>query len=284
MNLLERFKNHSHGASQSRVTGRVSYATSPLLASKTPPWRSKFVVICIGVAFCALLGRAAYVQIINDDFYQKQGENRYTRTLTLPASRGRIVDRNGQILASSVPAPSIWAAPKDITADREAKTRLAQALNMSATELDKKLQENANFVWLRRQVDEPVAEKVKELKIKGIHQVQEYKRQYPEGEATAHLVGFTNMEDKGQEGTELAYQKSLSGKDGSRRVIKDRLGQIVEDLGESSDPLDGKEVDLSIDSKIQFFAYQRLRDAVKANKAPNKQVAERVTTSRVTYA
>lgn len=245
----------------------VRYATNPLLASKTPPWRSKFLVACIGLSFCVLLGRAAYVQIIGSDFFQRQGESRYARTLELPANRGRILDRNGLILASSVPAPSIWAIPKDFDADRGQRRELARLLGMTAAELDKRLGDNPNFVWLRRQIDEDVAERVKALGLKGVHQVKEYKRRYPEGEAVAHVVGFTDIEDRGQEGVELAFQQELAGRHGQRRVIRDRLGRIVEDIGESVAPVDGRDIQLSIDSKIQFFAYQRLRDAVAEHRA-----------------
>lgn len=253
-----------HRGASSRT---VMYATSPLLAAKTPPWRSKFLVACLGLGFCVLLGRAVYIQLIGTDFYQRQGEIRYARTLTLPANRGRIIDRNGLILATSVPAPSIWAIPKDLEAGRAEKRELARLLGMTVAELERRLGDNPNFVWLKRQVDESVAEQVKKLGVKGVHQVREYKRKYPEGEAAAHVVGFTNVEDRGQEGIELAFQNELAGRDGTRRVIKDRLGRVVEDLGESVNPVDGRDIELSIDSKVQFFAYQRLRDAVAQHKA-----------------
>ncbi|CAN5538607.1 penicillin-binding protein 2 [soil metagenome] len=245
----------------------VMYSTSPLLASPTPPWRSKFLVALVGIGFLALIGRAVYIQIIGTDFYIKQGENRYARTLDLQANRGRITDRNGLILASSVPAPSLWAIPKDFDADKPARRNLAKLLGMTPQELDAKLESSPNFVWLRRQVDEQQAKEVLALKMKGIHQVREYKRNYPEGEAAAQVVGFTNVEDRGQEGIELQFQKDLAGRDGSRRVIKDRLGRVVEDIGEGLAPVDGRDIELSIDSKVQFFAYQRVRDAVIANKA-----------------
>jgi cell division protein FtsI (penicillin-binding protein 3) len=245
----------------------VRYSTSPLLASRTPPWRSKFLVALVGLSFCVLLGRAAYVQIVGSAFFLKQGEIRYGRTLELPASRGRIVDRNGLILASSVPAPSIWAIPKDLEGDAAQRARLARLLGMSPAELAARLDDNPNFVWLRRQVEEPVAKEVLALGIKGIHQVREYKRKYPEGEAAAHVVGFTNVEDRGQEGVELAFQQELAGRDGARRVIKDRLGRVVEDVGDSVAPVDGRDIELAVDSKVQFFAYQRIRDAVAEHKA-----------------
>ena len=253
---------------QAGATSRsVRYATSPLLAAKTPPWRSKLLVVGIGLGFCLLVGRALYIQVLGTDFYLKQGESRYARTLELPANRGRIIDRTGLLLASSVPAPSIWALPKDLDANKTQLRALAKLLAMTPVELDRRLGENQNFVWLRRQVDESVAAQVKQLGIKGVYQLQEYKRKYPEGEAAAHVVGFTNVEDKGQEGVELAFQKELAGRDGTRRVIKDRLGRVLEDIGESAPPVDGQDIDLSIDSKVQFFAYQRIRDAVTENQA-----------------
>ena len=246
----------------------VQYTSSPLLASKTPVWRSKFVVAAIALAFAGLAGRAAYVQVLGNEFFQKQGEVRFARTLELPANRGRILDRNGLILASSVPAPSIWAIPEDINASKEQLTELARLLALPLADLNKKLaDEDKNFVWLKRQVDDDVAQKITALGIKGIYQRKEYKRQYPEGETIAHVVGFTNIEDRGQEGMELAFNKELGGRPGSRRVIKDRLGRVVEDTREQVPPVDGKDLQLSIDSKMQFVAYQKLRDAVIANKA-----------------
>ncbi|AMO24252.1 penicillin-binding protein 2 [Ramlibacter solisilvae] len=246
----------------------VAYTSSPLLASRTPVWRSKFIVAAIALGFVGLAGRAAWVQVFGNAFFQKQGEVRFARTLELPANRGRVLDRNGLLLATSVPAPSIWAAPDDMERDRAKLAKLARLLEMPLPELEKKLgDEDRTFVWLKRQVDESVAQQVAALQIKGVFQRKEYKRQYPEGEAAAHVVGFTNVEDRGQEGVELAFEKELAGRAGSRRVIKDRLGHIVEDVGEQVPPVDGRDLQLSIDSKIQFFAYQKLRDTVIENKA-----------------
>ena len=257
-------------AAKARPVGSVrsvNYSTSPLLAAPTPPWRSKLLVALVGLGFALLLGRAVYVQILDAPFFLKQGEIRYAHTIELPANRGRIVDRNGLILAASVPAPSIWAIPKDLEGDAASRARLATLLGMTSVALESRLDENPNFVWLRRQVDDPVAKSVRDLGIKGIHEVREYRRKYPEGEAAAHVVGFTNVEERGQEGVELAFEKELAGKDGTRRVIKDRLGRVVEDVGDSVAPLAGEDIGLAIDSKVQFFAYQRIRDAVAANKA-----------------
>ena len=246
----------------------IQYTASPLLASRTPVWRSKFVVGAIALAFCGLAARAAYIQVVANDFFQRQGEVRFARTLELPANRGRILDRNGLILASSVAAPSIWAIPEDVEISKPQQKQLAKLLEMPENELAKKLEnDDKSFVWLRRQVEEPVAKEIAALNIKGIYQRKEYKREYPEGESAVHVVGFTNVEDQGQEGVELTFNKQLAGKSGSRRVIKDRLGRVVEDVGDQIPPASGKDLQLSIDSKVQFFAYQKLRDAVLENKA-----------------
>ncbi|WP_066267009.1 peptidoglycan D,D-transpeptidase FtsI family protein [Hydrogenophaga palleronii] len=246
----------------------INYSASPLLASRTPVWRSKFIVAALAVAFAGLAGRAAYVQVIGNDFFQRQGEVRFARTLELPANRGRVLDRNGLILASSVVAQSIWAIPEDVDRADPNLRQLAKLLEMPLADLRKRLSaEDKTFVWVKRQVDEPVAKEIAALGIKGIYQRREYKRQYPEGEAAAHVVGFTNVEDIGQEGVELAFNKQLAGKSGSRRVIKDRLGRVVEDVRDVVPPVDGPDLQLSIDSKVQYFAYQKLKDAVLLHKA-----------------
>ena len=246
----------------------VQYTTSPLLASKTPIWRSQFIVAVIAAGFLGLVARAAYVQVIDNAFFKRQGAVRFVRTLDLPANRGRILDRNGNILASSVPVPSIWANPEDIERDPAKLKALAKLLGMSSADLDKKLQdEDKTFVWLKRQVDESVAKDIAALKIKGVYDRKEYKRIYPEGESVAHVVGFTNVENLGQEGVELTFNKDLGGKAGSRRVIKDRLGRVVEDIGEMVPPVDGQDLQLSIDSKVQYFAYEKIKESVLNNRA-----------------
>ncbi len=246
----------------------VRYSASPLLAAPTPVWRSKFIVAAIALGFVVLAGRAAYIQVVGNDFYIKQGQVRFARTLELPASRGRIMDRNGLVLAYNVPAPSFWAIPEDVQASPAQLAELARLLEVPLADLKHRLSdEDKTFVWLKRQVDEPVAKQIAALGIKGIYQRAGYKRQYPDGEAAAHVVGFANVENLGQEGVELAFDKQLAGQAGSRRVIKDRFGRVVEDVGEQVPPVDGRDLQLSIDSKVQFFAYQKLRDAVLEHKA-----------------
>jgi cell division protein FtsI (penicillin-binding protein 3) len=250
----------------------VNYATSPLLASKTPPWRSRFIVALLGAAFLVLLGRAVYIQIIGTDFYQKEGEKRFTHTIDVPASRGRVLDRNGLVLATSVPTPSVWALPKDFQADSAQRKQLARLLGLSGAELEERLGRSRNFTWLARQVDDAVWAQVKALDIKGVYQQREYKRKYPEGESAAHVVGFTNVEEAGQEGIELRFDDALHGSDGSRTVLRDRLGRVVDDVGEQIDPVNGRDIQLSVDSKVQFFAYQRVRDAVVEHNAKGGSV------------
>lgn len=223
---------------------------------------------CLALGFGVLAGRAAYIQVIGNDFFQKQGQVRFARTLEMPASRGRILDRNGLILASNVPARSIWAIPEDVDADKASLRKLASLLEMSEQDLARKLQdEDKSFVWIKRQVDESTAKQIDALGIKGIHQRSEYRRQYPEGEFAAHVVGFTDIEGKGIDGIEKAFDQDLSGRAGSRRVIKDRLGRVVESVGDDVPPLDGRDIVLSVDSKAQFFAWQKLRDAVQTHGA-----------------
>ena len=254
------------------MTRSVLYTTSPLLASKTPLWRSKFIVAALALGFVGLGARAAYVQFFGNDFFKRQGLVRFARTMDLPANRGRLLDRNGLILASSVPAASIWAIPDDVDLkDPEVQQKLktlAKLLEMPLPKLLSKLDdEDKTFVWVQRQLDWDVGQKVVALNIKGIYNRKEYKRQYPEGESAAHSVGFTNVEDHGQEGMELAFDKELAGRAGSRRVIKDRLGRVVEGVGDEVPPQDGQDIQLSVDSKVQYYAYQKLKQQVEINKA-----------------
>ena len=246
----------------------VAFSASPVLQVKMPAWRSRVVLFVLFMAFLTLAGRALWLQGMSTDFLQKQGASRYARTLELPATRGKITDRNGQVLASSVPVKAIWAIPDDVQEAPKDKLReLAKLLGMSDAELRKKLDSDRNFVYLKRQVEQDTADKIVKLGIAGIETRKEYKRFYPEGEVMAHVVGFTNVEDTGQDGMELGSQKTLAGVTGSRRVIKDRLGRIVEDIEAVREPHDGKDLTLSIDSKIQYIAFTQLKDAVEKNKA-----------------
>ena len=253
----------------------VDYATSPLLASKTPPWRSRFVVLLVFLAFALLLGRAVHLQIINHDFYQAEGEKRMVYKESLPASRGRILDRNGLPLATSVAMPSVQVDLKLFNAHAVSPAQrksLAKLLAMPLAELNDRLDGTAGTVVLRRHVEEQVWTDIKALDLKGVQQVREFKRRYGEGESAAHVVGFTDTEGKGIDGIELAFEKQLIGQHGQRTVVRDRLGRVIEDVGEQANPVNGNDVMLTIDSKVQFYAWQRLRDAVQLHGAQGGSV------------
>ena len=364
----------------------IRYGSAALLAMRTPVWRSKFIVALLSLGFLGLIGRAVEVQAFGRDgvifgneqqvrgsdgqqvtmrgaALWKEGEKRFLRTLTLPATRGRIYDRKGRLLATSSEARDIAVSPRDVErahakvgelakkldmhesdlrslmadssresvvlrekvdkslaqdvqalkvagvhVEREGKGRsavrrvrlvpqeaqqevqqeaqkiaqLAQLLDMPEKELRAKMaeerevvdkasgtrrMEKSDSVMLRRQVDVQTASKIAELKVPGMQQSVSYKRVYPEGEALTHVVGRTNIDGKGQEGVELAFEEQLAGKPGSQRVRRNKFHEAVEAVGERIPPVDGRDVHLSIDSRIQSFVYQTLRDAVQANKA-----------------
>ena len=253
---------------QSSSVRGVNYATSPLLASKTPNWRSRVLVAAVALGFAGLLLRAAQIQLVKPEYFQKEGQKRYAHSLEVPATRGRVLDRSGQLLATSVPVPSVWAIPKDLQATPAQRRALARLLGMDDQQLNARLASgSASFAWLRRQIDTDTWAQIDKLGIKGVYQSREFRRRYPEGESAAHVVGFTNLEDQGQEGVELAFQRQLQGHNGQRGVVKDRLGRVIEDMGVHTEPADGSDIALSVDAKVQFFAYQRLREAVAEHKA-----------------
>lgn len=244
------------------------YTESPVLQLALQGWRSRTVGLVLMFAFLALVARSFYLQVINNEFLQEKGESRYRRDIEISASRGKIVDRNGDMLAVSTPMKSIWAIPGDARAmSADQKRQLAELLVMGVRELDGKLASEKTFAYVKRQVSPEVAERIAALKLPGIHQEKEYRRYYPTGEMTAHIVGFTGVDDKGLEGVELAYQQSLLGRPGVRSVIRDRRGNIVEDVGATRPPQDGRDIRLAMDSKIQYIAYSQLKKAVEEHKA-----------------
>lgn len=241
---------------------------NPLLRIKLPPFRSHLVMALLALAFVSLAARAAYLQVMTHGYLQKQGGKRYERTIDLPASRGKIVDRNGHVLASSMPAHGVFAIPDQVDASPEKLRSLAKLLGMPERELARKLaDDDRTFIYLKRQVEDDVAARIAALNIAGVHQRSEYKRHYPEGETIAHVVGFTNVEDIGQEGIELGRQKELAGRTGMRRVIKDGRGRIVDDLQAIREPRDGRDLTLSLDTKVQFLVHDALRAAVREHGA-----------------
>jgi cell division protein FtsI (penicillin-binding protein 3) len=216
-----------------------------------------------------LLLRAFWIQGPGNAFYEAKGVRGTQRELELPASRGKILDRNGQVIATSLEAKSVIAyndtVPDDLAVEKVQK--LAALLQINESELRKKLKEDRKQIFLKRQVEPAIAQQIKQLEIPGIGLNNEYRRFYPEGEAMAHVVGFTNVEDRGQEGMELSREKELAGHPGQRRVVVDRLGRVVEEMAILQLPQNGKDLNLSIDSKIQYLAYNAVKSAVEKHHA-----------------
>ena len=212
------------------------------------------------------------MQVVNADFYRAEGAKRFLHAEDVPATRGRILDRNGQLLASSVPAPSITVNPREFEADVAQRKALARLVGLTPKELAQRTAGRSQFAYLKRFSDDATWAQVKALGIKGLHQQNDTRRSYPEGEAAAQVIGFTDLEENGLEGIERQFQDVLQGRKGQRAVVRDRLGRVVEDMGEQTDPEHGRDVRLSIDAKVQFFAYQRIRDAVREHNAKSGSV------------
>lgn len=242
-------------------------ARAAALPVKLPPWRARLVLLLLLLWLAALVGRALYLQGVNKDFLRQKGEARYSRVINLNANRGDILDRNGEPLAISTPVESVAASPRDVEISIAQTARLAKLIDIPVAELKKKLAEPRDFVYLKRQLSPEVAEHVLQLDIPGIFLQREFRRYYPYGDQTAHLLGFTDVDDKGQEGMELAFNDTLAGVDGSRRVLKDRLGNIVEGVESIRAPQEGRDVTLSIDRNIQYLAYRELLNAVMTHRA-----------------
>lgn len=233
-----------------------------------PLWRAWVVIVLLLLWFVALLVRSLYLQVLNNDFLLQKGDARYSRVIEISAHRGMITDRHGEPLAISTPVESVWASPQDIELSAEKKQRLAKLLDMSKTEIDKRLANSSKeFAYLKRGLPPEQAAKVMELGIPGVFLQRGYRRYYPAGDVTAHVLGFTGVDDNGQEGLELTYQKWLAGQVGSRRVIKDRPGHIIEDVESIRTPQEGRNLALSIDRKIQYLAFRELKAAVDQHKA-----------------
>ena len=248
---------------------RVGFSTTPNLVLRLPMWRSRLMLFMLFFVFMMLLVRAFWIQGPGNAFYEAKGIRGTQRELELPASRGKILDRNGQIIATSLEAKSIIAyndtVPDDLS--KEKIHQLASLLEMSEPSLRKKLKEERKQVFLKRQIDPRVAQQIQELEIPGIGSNNEYRRFYPEGEAMAHVVGFTSIDDRGQEGMELSREEALAAHPGQRRVVVDRLGRVVDEVSILQLPQNGKDLQLSIDSKIQYLAYNAVKSAVEQHRA-----------------
>ena len=235
--------------------------------SAGPSARRRMVVVVglLGLASIGLVARAFDLQVVRKQFYQRQGDARFLREMPIPVSRGTIFDRNGEPLAVSTPMMSIWANPSEVLDNDERIPALAQALGVDADGLKAQLAQRSDreFVYLRRQMAPAAAQAVLDLGIPGINGQREFKRYYPSGEVTAHVLGFTNIDDRGQEGLELAYDDWLAGKPGAKRVIRDRMGHVVEDIEQVRAPKPGQNLTLSIDRRIQFLAYSELKNTLE---------------------
>ncbi len=240
---------------------------NPILDDRLPAWRARLLLALLLLGSIALVVRSFYLQGIKKDFLIGKGESRYERVIEMPATRGRILDRSGDALAVSTPVKSVWAIPEDAKLTPAQGRQLAALLDADAREMTRKLASARDFVYLKRQIAPDVATQVAALKLPGIYFQNEYRRYYPAAEVTAHMLGFTGAEDVGQEGIELALNGQLAGKPGSRRVIKDRRGQIVEDVESIRAPQEGQDAVLALDAKLQYLAYSQLRQAIADNKA-----------------
>jgi len=241
---------------------------NPALSVRLPVWRARLLLLLVFCGFMVLATRALYLQGLHHDFLQQKGETRYARVVEISAHRGMVTDRHGEPLAVSTPVESVWASPADADLSTEQRVKLARLLGMDATELRRRLADSGReFVYLKRQLPPEQATKVVQLNLPGVFLQREYRRYYPAAEVTAHVVGFTGVDDNGQEGIELAYQEWLAGKRGSRRVIKDRLGRIIEDVESIRAPQQGRELALSIDQRIQYLAFRDLKSAVAEHEA-----------------
>jgi cell division protein FtsI (penicillin-binding protein 3) len=233
------------------------------------PMRRWFLLSLYTVCMAGLVFRAVDLQVLNKEFLQDHGDARALRVVKIPAHRGMITDRNGESLAISTPVNSIWAVPRKVMAADAKLDQLAKYLHMDEKELTSLLKDRIGrqFVYLKRHVAPALAEQVMLLDIPGISLQREYRRYYPAAEVTSHVLGFTNIDDSGQEGIELAFDNWLKGSPGSKRVLKDRLGRIIENIESITTPDPGNELVLSIDRRIQYLAYRELKSAVNHHQA-----------------
>ncbi len=236
--------------------------------------RLALVLGTMGLCSVSLVGRAAYVQLINHDFYQRQGDARFLREIPIPTSRGMITDRNGEPVAVSSPVESVWGNPQELLKNPDRLPELANVLGVPLDHLSNRLSQRADkeFLYLKRRINPDEAHRILAHKIPGVFSQREFRRFYPQGPAMAHVLGFTNVDDRGQEGLELAFDEWLSGTPGAQKVIRDNRGRIVEnvDLIRSAQP--GKDLTLSIDRRIQYLAYRELRNALTEHQASSGSI------------
>lgn len=253
------------------MTGRAATAGSRARgdapAPALPRFRAPIVFAALTLLFAGLAARSVYLQWIDNEFLQTQGSARHSRELEVPAHRGRIVDRSGEALALSTPVKTLWAFPDKVEATPEQMAALARILDTTPARLAARLAANEDFAFVAKQVPPETAARAMALGIRGLHDQNEYRRFYPGGEVMAHVIGFTGDRDAGQEGIELAQQQWLAGVPGSRRVIINRRSEVVEDVAAIRAPQAGRDLVLSLDTRLQYLAYRELRAAVEANRA-----------------
>ena len=247
----------------------MPFFNNPVLKVAYPIWRGRLVLSLIGIAFLALVVRAIYLQGFTTEFLQQQGEKRYEVTQPLYASRGKILDRNGVVLAASIPARAIGFTPKHAqTLSAERLKKLAELLDMPEADLKAKIDpEKKTFIYLKRQVPIEVAQQIQKMRVPGVSLHRDNRRYYPEGEVAGNIVGLNTLDDHGQEGVELAFNDQLAGKGGSRRILRDRMGRQIDDVKDIDVAVDGRDIQLSIDTRIQYQVYRALQEAMVTNKA-----------------
>jgi cell division protein FtsI (penicillin-binding protein 3) len=243
--------------------------TAPAESARQRPWRLTLMFVGLSLAGLALIARALFLQVVDQNFLEKQGDARFTRVAKLSANRGMILDRNGDPLAVSTPVDTVWANPRELPRDSQELTRLAKALDRDPQWLTRRVTSNLDreFVYLVRHMQPKSAARIKAMNIPGVYLLREYRRYYPAGEVTGHLLGFTSVDDVGQEGLELAFDQWLGGTPGEKRVIQDRLGRTIEDIEQIRAPRPGQDLRSSIDLRVQYLAYRELKSAVQANGA-----------------
>jgi len=246
----------------------VNRRAKPLLSLDLQRWRMRFVLTLLFGAFAALTARAAYLQGWQTEFLNKEGDKRANRVVEIPAHRGMITDRRGEPLAISTPVESIWLNPREATATPSQIQSLANLLSLDPDDLARQFRDKSRaFVYLRRQTSPELAVAALNLGIKGLHADEEYRRFYPAGEVAAQVIGITGVDDKGLEGLEYAYQDWLAGQPGAKRVLRDRLGNVVDQLELMRPPKPGRDLSLSINLQMQYLAYRELAEAVSAHQA-----------------
>ncbi len=239
------------------------------MTGKVRSWRHYVVLGSFAVAILLLAWRAIDLQVINNERYQSKGDAAHLRVVSIPAHRGSIYDRNGEPLAISTPVESVWANPSELLEAQGELAKLASILGTEANALEARLVKRSerSFVYLKRRVTPSLAEQIGALTIPGLHLQREFRRYYPGGEVSAHVLGFTDVDDAGQEGVELAYDKWLRGTPGAKRVLQDRRGRSIANVERIDEPQEGRDLTLSIDRRLQYLAYRELKAVVIAHKA-----------------